>query len=201
MYIIRTVSQNEPKMIRRKLPVVLDRDEASLLLKQPSKRYPTGTRNKAIMSLMLNCGLRLSEVTNLKPSAINLTKGLLRVVNGKGGKDRDLAVPEYAVALLDSWRSIKPKSNYFFSTLDGKKLSERYVQQMVKRYGKKAGISKNISPHTLRHSYATEFYRSTKDIETLKHILGHSDISTTTIYITLANIEVEKAMKSFNGFV
>jgi integrase/recombinase XerD len=201
MYVIRTVSQNEPKMVRRKLPVVLDRDEASLLLKQPSKRYPTGTRNKAIMSLMLNCGLRLSEVTNLKPSAINLTKGLLRVVNGKGGKDRDLAVPEYAVALLDSWRSIKPKSNYFFSTLDGKKLSERYVQQMVKRYGEKAGISKNISPHTLRHSYATEFYRSTKDIETLRQILGHTDISTTTIYITLANIEVEKAMKSFNGFI
>ena len=201
MYVIRTVSQNEPKMVRRKLPVVLDRDEASLLLKQPSKRYPTGIRNKAIMSLMLNCGLRLSEVTNLKPSAINLTKGLLRVVNGKGGKDRDLAVPEYAVALLDSWRSIRPKSNYFFSTLDGKKLSERYVQQMVKRYGEKAGISKNISPHTLRHSYATEFYRSTKDIETLRQILGHTDISTTTIYITLANIEVEKAMKSFNGFV
>jgi integrase/recombinase XerD len=201
MYVIRTVSQNEPKMVRRKLPVVLDRDEASLLLKQPSKRYPTGIRNKAIMSLMLNCGLRLSEVTNLKPGAINLTKGLLRVVNGKGGKDRDLAVPEYAVALLDSWRSIRPKSNYFFSTLDGKKLSERYVQQMVKRYGEKAGISKNISPHTLRHSYATEFYRSTKDIETLRQILGHTDISTTTIYITLANIEVEKAMKSFNGFI
>jgi len=72
---------------------------------------------------------------------------------------------------------------------------------MVKRYSKKAGINKNISPHTLRHTFATEFYRQTKDIETLRRILGHSDISTTTIYITLANIDVENGMKSFKGFI
>ena len=71
----------------------------------------------------------------------------------------------------------------------------------MKRCAKKAELSKNVSPHTLRHSYATEFYRKTKDIETLRQILGHSNISTTTIYITLANIEVEKAMKSFIGFL
>jgi integrase/recombinase XerD len=72
---------------------------------------------------------------------------------------------------------------------------------MVVRYGNKAGINKKISPHTLRHTYATEYYRRTKDIETLKRILGHSDISTTTIYITLANIEVENGMKSFKEFI
>jgi len=72
---------------------------------------------------------------------------------------------------------------------------------MIKRYSKKAGIVKNISPHTLRHTYATEYYRQTKDIETLRRILGHADISTTTIYITLANIDVEKGMKSFKGFL
>ncbi|MHB8278908.1 MAG: tyrosine-type recombinase/integrase [Candidatus Humimicrobiaceae bacterium] len=72
---------------------------------------------------------------------------------------------------------------------------------MVKRYAQKAGINKNISPHTLRHSYATQYYRQTKDIETLRRILGHSDISTTTIYITLANIDVENGMKAFKGFL
>jgi site-specific recombinase XerD len=72
---------------------------------------------------------------------------------------------------------------------------------MVKRYATKAGITKKISPHILRHTFATEFYRQTKDIETLRRILGHSDISTTTIYITLANIEVETSMKSFKGFL
>ena len=68
---------------------------------------------------------------------------------------------------------------------------------MVKRYGKRAKINKVISPHTLRHTYATEFYRQTKDIETLRRILGHSDISTTQIYVTLANIDVEKGMDEF----
>jgi len=103
---------------------------------------------------------------------------------------------------LIGWRKKRPKSNYFFPTLKGRKISGRYIQQMVKRYSQKAGIAKNISPHTLRHTYATYYYKQTKDIETpLRRILGHSDISTTTIYITLANIDVETGMKSFRGFV
>jgi len=187
-------------MVRRKLPVILDVEEGNRLLKTPSTRYPTGIRNKAIISLMLNCGLRVSEIVNLKPGDINLTKGILRVVNGKGGKDRDLAMPEYTKDLLKTWKTIRPKSEYFFSTLKSGQLSSRYIGASIVRYSKKARIGKKISPHTLRHSYATEFYRRTKDIETLRKILGHSDISTTTIYITLANIEVEKSMKTFNGF-
>jgi len=138
-------------MRKNKLPVTLEPGEAQNLLKQPSKRYPTGLRNKAIMSLMLHCGLRLSEIVNLKPGNLNLTKGKLRVESGKGKKDRDLAIPDYLNDLLEAWRSIRPKSNYFFSTLKGKKLSDRYIQQMVKRYAQKAGIEKKISPHTLRH--------------------------------------------------
>jgi len=188
-------------MTRKKLPVILEPEEAQNLLRQPNKRYPTGLRNRAMMSLMLHCGLRLSEVTNLRPSNINLTKGKLRVESGKGNKDRDLAIPEYLTDLLDSWRKKRPQGDYFFTTLKGEKLSSRYVQNMVKRYSQKAGITKNISPHSLRHTYATQYYRQTKDIETLRRILGHSDISTTTIYITLANIDVENGMKSFKGFL
>ncbi len=154
------------------------------------------------MSLMLHCGLRLSEVTNLRPGSINLTKGKLRVVSGKGNKDRDLAIPEYLVDLLEAWRKVRPKGNYFFSTLEGKKLSDRYIQQIVSRSAHKAGIiNKKISPHTFRHSYATQYYKQTKDIETLKRILGHTNIGTTTIYITLANTDVEEGMKSFKGFL
>jgi len=135
-------------MRKNKLPVILEPEEVQNLLKQPSKRYPTGLRNKAIMSLMLHCGLRLSEVVNLKPGNLNLTKGKLRVESGKGKKDRDLAIPDYLNDLLEAWRSIRPKSNYFFSTLKGKKLSDRYIQQMVKRYAQKAAIEKVVSPHT-----------------------------------------------------
>jgi len=103
--------------------------------------------------------------------------------------------------ITNSWRKKRPEGTFFFSTLKGKKLSIRYLQQMVKRYAEKAGLSKMISPHTLRHTYATQYYKQTKDIETLRRILGHSDISTTTIYITLANIDVENGMKSFKGFL
>jgi len=187
-------------MRKNKLPVILEPEEVQNLLKQPNKRYPTGLRNKAIMSLMLHCGLRLSETVNLKPGNLNLTKGKLRIESGKVKKDRDLAIPDYLTDLLDTWRSIRPKSNFFFSTLKGRKLSDRYIQQMVKRYAQKAGIEKKISPHT-RHTFATEFYRQTKDIETLRRILGHSNISATTIYITLANIDVENGMKGFKGFL
>ena len=188
-------------MTRKKLPAILEPEEAQNLLKQPNKRYPTGLRNKAMMALMLHCGLRISEVINLRPGNINLTKGKLRVQNGKGNKDRDLAIPEYLIGLLDGWRKKRSPSDYFFSTLKGKKLSNRYLQQMVKRYAQKAGLNKRVSPHTLRHTYATQYYKQTKDIETLRRILGHSDISTTTIYITLANIDVENGMKSFKGFI
>ena len=138
-------------MRKNKLPVILEPEEVQNLLKQPNKKYPTGLRNKALLSLMLHCGLRVSEVVNLRPGNINLTKGKLRVENGKGNKDRDLAIPEYLIDLFDSWRKKRPESNFFFSTLKGKKLSIRYLQQMVKRYAQKAGLSKRISPHTLRH--------------------------------------------------
>jgi site-specific recombinase XerD len=198
-----TIAENRDLKPKRKskLPTILEPEEAQNLLKQPNKRYPTGLRNKAMMSLMLHCGLRVSEIVNLRPSNINLTKGKLRVESGKGNKDRDLAIPDYLTDLLDSWRKKRPQSSFFFSTLKGKKLSVRYLQQMIKRYALKAGITKKISPHTLRHTYATQYYKQTKDIETLRRILGHSDISTTTIYITLANIDVENGMKAFKGFL
>src|SRR5450756_1430744 len=135
-------------MTRKKLPITLEPEEAQNLLRQPSKRYPTGLRNKAMLSLMLHCGLRVSEVVSLRPSNINLTKGKLRVENGKGNKDRDLAIPEYLIDLLNNWRKKRPESTYFFSTLKGKKLSIRYLQQMVKRYADKAGI-KASPPYTV----------------------------------------------------
>jgi site-specific recombinase XerD len=187
---------------RKKLPVVLEPGEAQRLLKQPNRRYITGIRNKAIILVMLNMGLRVSEITNLKPGSINLTSRKLRVVNSKGGVDRDLVIPAGIEETLMQWKSRKPKgTKYFFNTIKGGQLSARYLCDMIKRYGRKAKIDKTISPHTLRHTYATQYYRQTKDIETLRRILGHSDISTTTIYITLANIDVENGMKSFKGFL
>ena len=175
---------------RKKLPVVLELVEAERLIKQPNKRYPTGKRNIAIM--------KVSEITKLRPGNINLASQRLRVVNGKGGVDRDLIIPTALIDHIKAWKDIRSKNtDYFFTTLEGKQLSTRYLCDMIKRYGKRAKINKVISPHTLRHTFATEYYRQTKDIETLRRILGHADISTTQIYITLANIDVEKGMNGF----
>lgn len=196
---------------RKKLPLILEPEEAEKLLSIPNKRYLSGIRNRAILTIMLNMGLRVSEVTNLKPGNINLTKNKLRIVQGKGGLDRDLTIGVYATEILSDWKEARPKGKYFFTTIKniksgrfastkGSKLSVRYIQFMVKRYAGKAGINKNVTPHTLRHTFATNFYRQTKDIETLRKLLGHSDISTTQIYVTLANIDVENAMHNFIEF-
>jgi len=190
---------------RNKLPVVLDKKEVTSLLEIPNKRYKNGKRNKAILSLMVNTGLRVSEVSGLKNKDINIKEGKLRVINGKGSKDRDLTIGnKQTLELLREYNKIRPKGDYFFISLEqdntGKQLAIRYLQTMVKSYSLRAKIQKNVSPHSLRHTFATEFYRETKDIETLRKILGHSDISTTQIYITLANIDVEKAMNNFSGF-
>ena len=198
---------------RKKLPVVLEPEEAQSLLSIPNKRYITGIRNKAILALMLNLGLRVSEVVNLKPGDLNLTKRKLRIVNGKGGVDRDLIIPVYTSEILKEWKKAKPKnSKYFFTTIKDKKqgnrfdsskgsqLSVRYIQFMVKRYGKRTGINKDITPHTLRHTFATDFIRQGQNVMKLKKILGHSDISTTQIYVTLANKDIEEAMNGFKEF-
>jgi len=197
---------------RKKLPVVLEPEEAQSLLSIPNKRYITGIRNKAILALMLNLGLRVSEVVNLKPGNLNLTKRKLRVVNGKGGVDRDLIIPEYTAEILREWKKAKPKnSRYFFTTIKdksegkfasskGSQLSVRYIQFMVKRYAGKAGIDKDVTPHTLRHTFATDFIRQGQNVMKLKKILGHSDISTTQIYVTLANRDIEEAMNGFKEF-
>jgi len=199
----------------KKLPVVLDPGQVSKLLSVPNTRYITSLRNKAIISLMANCGLRVSEVVNLKPGDLNISKNKLRVKNSKGGKDRDiLSINPETINLLKEWKKRKPKSEYFFCTIrenkstgnlkfasrKGSRLSVRTIQSTLKNYAKKAGIKKDISPHTLRHTFATEYYRQSKDLETLRMILGHVSINTTQIYVTLANIDIESGMKKFIGF-
>ncbi|MCL5070832.1 MAG: tyrosine-type recombinase/integrase [Actinobacteria bacterium] len=185
----------------RKLPTVLEPEEVAGLLSIPNKRFLSGLRNKAMLRLMLSMGLRVSEVVNLRPSDINLTLRKLRIVNGKGGVDRDIIIPEFIIDLVKEWKNRKPiDTNYFFTTNSGGKLSRIYIYNMVKGYTRRAGIDKKISPHTLRHTFGTNFYRQMKDIETLRKILGHAHISTTQIYVTLANIDVEMAMNGFKDY-
>ena len=185
----------------KKLPTVLTEDEQARLLEQPNPRYPTGERNGTMLRLMLNTGLRLAEVTALKWRDIDLTTGKLMVRQGKGAKDRTLWVGESDIDRLRSWRerqaALCGQCEYVFTTLQGKPLGHRYVQRMVKRYAAKAGINKNVSPHTLRHSFATDLYRETGKIRLVQKVLGHADLSTTMIYTHIFDEEVETALKSF----
>jgi integrase/recombinase XerD len=155
-----------------------------------------------MLRLMLNTGPRLAEVTPLKCRDINLPTGKLMVRQGKGSKDRTLWVAEADIDRLRSWRERQAEKcagtyKHVFTTLEGKPLGHRYVQRMVKRYAAKAGIDKHISPHTLRHSFATDLYRETSKIRLVQKVLGHSDLSTTMIYTHIFDEEVEEALKSF----
>jgi integrase/recombinase XerD len=189
---------------QRKLPEFLTAEEQKVLLKQPNHRYPTGQRNHLMMKLMLDIGLRLSEATSLKWKHIDLMSGKLMIRDGKGAKDRTLWVGEKDIELLRKWRERQLEvtdnnQDYVFTTLKGTPVNNRYVQSLVKRYGKKAGINKNISPHTLRHTFATDLYRETKNIRIVQKALGHSDLSSTMIYTHIVDDELEEAIKNFRN--
>jgi integrase/recombinase XerD len=123
------------------------------------------------------------------------------VKQGKGSKDRTLWVAEADIDCVRRWRecqeAVCDACEHVFTTLKGKALGYRYVQRMVKRHAAKAGIEKNVSPHTLRHSFATDLYRETSKIRLVQKVLGHSDLSTTMIYTHIFDEEVESALKSF----
>jgi len=186
----------------RKIPEILEADEQAALLRQPNPRYPTGERNRMMLSLMLNTGLRLSEATGLRWKDIDLNSGRLTVRQGKGAEDRTLWVGEHDLDLLRRWRERQAKAvpgspAHVFTTLDGKPVSGRYVQQMVKRYAAKAGIEKDVHPHTLRHTFATDLYRETTNIRLTQKALGHANLATTQIYTHIVDEELEGALKSF----
>lgn len=185
-----------------RIPEVLTSEEQTALLKQPNRRYPTGQRNHLLLKLMLDTGLRLSEAVNLRWKDIDLNTGKMIVRQGKGRKDRTLWIGYEDLKLLRKWRqrqdkAVKAKTGYVFTILAGDRVLPRYVQQMVKRYATKAEITKDIHPHTLRHSFATDLYRETGKIRLVQKALGHANLSTTQIYTHIVDEELEDALKSF----
>jgi len=188
----------------RKLPEVLTAGEQRTLLSQPNPRYPTGERNRLLMRLMLDAGLRVAEALALRWEHIDLMSGMLMVREGKGAKDRTLWLGEDNLELLRHWRErqtkdVEGRPEHVFTTLKGGPLHSSYVRRMVKRLAKKAGIAKDISPHTLRHTFATDLYRETKNIRLVQKALGHSSLSTTMIYTHIVDEELEGALKNFRS--
>jgi site-specific recombinase XerD len=182
----------------KKLPETLNTHERKALLSAPRLQAPTGHRDLCMLSLMLNAGLRASEVLNLRVRDIDWTSGQLMVREGKGRKDRALWLNEADLDLLRSWKSRRPiVGELLFTTLHGTPVKDRDLRSMVKRRACKAGIPKDVHPHMLRHTFATDLYRVTKDIRLVQKTLGHADLSTTMIYTHLVDDDVAHAMRTF----
>lgn len=183
------------------LPRFLNQTEIEMLLSAPDTSTETGLRDRAILELMYASGLRVSEVVNLPLNAIDLDWATLQCV-GKGSKTRKIPVYPTAVHWLESYLAIRHKKEdifvqNMFVTVKGRPLDRQLIHKMITEYAKKCGLE-GVSPHTLRHSFATHLVQNSADIRSVQQMLGHADISTTQIYTHITNAQLKKNYKRFH---
>ncbi|MBQ5936938.1 MAG: tyrosine recombinase XerD [Bacteroidaceae bacterium] len=180
----------ESPKIGKHLPEVLSLPEIDAIEAAIDLSKPEGIRDLAIIEVLFSCGLRISELVNLKLSELYLEEGYIRV-HGKGRKERLVPIGENAIQKLRQWFvvrqgiAVKPgEDDYVFISLRrGKHLSRISLFVYIKEYAEKAGIKKNISPHTFRHSFATQLLEGGANLRAIQAMLGHEDIGTTEIYM------------------
>lgn len=187
-------------MGKRRIPAVLTPEEQEQFLNTFNRRAPTGFRNYIMCRLMLDAGLRCGEVLNLKVNDVDWTTGKIHIKRGKGDKDRIVWLNDDALDDLRIWKTKRPSNtDWLFCTLKGERLNDRYVRAMVKRKARQAGIDKDVHPHTLRHSFATDLYRESKNLRLVQKALGHASIQTTEVYTHIFDEELEREMKFFRA--
>jgi integrase/recombinase XerD len=177
----------------RKLPQVLTRGEVDKLLRQPHGTAPTGLRDRALLELMYACGLRASEAIGLEVSDIDLDEGLLRA-RGKGSKERVVPVGRAAVEALTRYLQrgrpelvgANPESHLFVNFRGGS-LTRQGLYKIVRRHAAAAGLDDRMSPHTLRHTFATHLLAGGCDLRAVQEMLGHADVATTQLYTHLSS--------------
>lgn len=197
-----TLQISSPK-IDKKLPTVLTVDEVSKFLDSIRGDKPLDLRNEAMFELIYACGFRVSELVGLKINNLHLTSKMIQVI-GKGAKERLVPVNDYAIKILRKYlleaRPLLLKNSkdngYVFLNNSGQVLSRVGFFKILKDIAKKAGITKEISPHTLRHSYATHLLENGVDLRYIQELLGHEDISTTQIYTHLSLGKVKEIYKT-----
>ena len=183
------------------LPKFLNQTEVEMLLSQPDVSTETGLRDRAILELMYSSGLRVSEAVNLQIREVDLDLGIL-TCTGKGNKTRRVPVGASAVEWLKSYLALRRKNekieiqNLFVSPA-GKPLTRQLIHSFIKAYAKQCGLE-GVSPHTLRHSFATHLVQNRADIRSVQHMLGHADISTTQIYTHITDAHLKKAYEDFH---
>lgn len=184
------------------LPVCLSFEQIESLLDAPDMKKPDGIRDKAMLETMYASGLRVSELIMLKRADVDLKHHLINIT-GKGSKQRIVPIGEFACdyikKYIDEVRSLNSnkKSEYLFLSKYGDYLSRQYFFKQVKKYALKSGIKENISPHTLRHSFATHLLENGADLRIVQEMLGHTNISTTQIYTHLSSKRIISAYDSF----
>ncbi len=198
-----TALLSSPKL-KRALPDVLHYTEIENLLQQINLSTPEGTRNKAIIETMYSCGLRVSELVNLKLSCLYFDIGFIRVI-GKGDKERLVPIGDTAIKYINIYKDeirnhqvIKlGQEDFLFLNRRGTKLSRVMIFMVIKDLVKKAGIIKSISPHTFRHSFATHLVEGGADLRAVQEMLGHESITTTEIYTHLDRSFLRKTLEQF----
>ncbi|MDJ0828633.1 MAG: site-specific tyrosine recombinase XerD [Desulfobacterales bacterium] len=187
-----------------KLPAVLSVDEIKLLIEAPNTDTPLGVRDKTMLELLYAAGLRVSELITLKTTDINREAGFVKVF-GKGSKERIVPIGLYAQKQVDQYleysrsQLLKNRtSRFMFVTRSAKPMTRQGFWKLLKRYTLKAGIAKNITPHTFRHSFASHLLEGGADLRAVQIMLGHVDISTTQIYTHVAREHLKSMHQKYH---
>ena len=199
-----TVLLEAPKQ-KRKLPDTLSFEEIEKIIVEIDLSKPEGGRNKAILETLYSCGLRVSELVNLRLSSLYLDVGFIRVI-GKGDKERLVPIGSDAIKYIGIYKNdirvhikIKPgQEDFLFLNRRGSQLTRVMIFIMLKARAKKASIKKNISPHTFRHSFATHLVEGGADLRAVQEMLGHESITTTEIYTHLDREYLRDTLQQFH---
>jgi integrase/recombinase XerD len=194
----------ETPRIGMRLPAILNRQEVDRLLAQPVDSETKGQRDKAMLELLYATGLRVSELVGLKIQNVNLQAGYVRTV-GKGSKERIVPIGEKAVKAVQDYlltgRRKTPRSSdsaYLFLNRRGRPLTRQGFWKIIKSYGQRAGILKKLTPHSLRHSFATHLLEGGADLRAVQVMLGHADITTTQIYTHVSREKLKEIHEKYH---
>lgn len=195
----------EGPKIGRKLPDTLSENEINDIISQIDLSKPEGERNRAMIEMLYSCGLRVSEMIQLKISDLFFEEGFIRVI-GKGNKQRFIPVNQYMVKLIETYKNRirttakiqKGFEDTLFLNRRGKQISRNMVFMILKDLTASAGIHKTVSPHTLRHSFATHLLENGADLRAIQQMLGHESITTTEIYMHLDKSHLKQVVEKFH---
>lgn len=198
-YIDKDPSQNlESPKIDKRLPKVLSVPQVDQLLQMPDVNTSAGLRDKAMLELLYATGIRVSELVSLNIDDLNLNMGLLKCF-GKGSKERIIPLGSLAIKSINNYLEYsrvklnkKPDENALFLNHHGKRITRQGFWKIIKKYAKIASIEVDITPHTLRHSFATHLLENGADLRSVQEMLGHADISTTQIYTHLTKAKLKE---------